>query len=207
MYFKKGVADPAGGFIKMKKITSLAVFLIAFSFPAISSADSVFPLGDVHFELTTGSALYTDSNVDDLGIDDGTFFGTAVYVSVSPRLYLGLEVSRVEETGRFGNGNKIELEFMPVEVNLKYTNAVNDNLVLSLGGGISKTSIEEKITTVGSSTRRGWQHGLQAFAGLDLIVDAFFLGFDVKWQTMDDFKASSYDYNNIRLGFRLGMMF
>lgn len=191
----------------MKKIFSLVIFLMAFTVPSISSADSVFPLGDLHFELTTGSALFTDNNVDDLGIDDGNYFGAAAYVSVSPRVYLGVEVSRIEETGRFGNGNKIELEFMPVEVNLKYTNAINDNLVLSLGGGISKTSIDEKITTVGSSTRSGWLHGLQAFAGLDLIIDTFFLGFEVKWQTMDDFKASSYDYNNIRLGFRAGMMF
>lgn len=192
----------------MKKIISLAVFLLAFTFPSISSADSdsVFPLGYSHISVTTGLAIFTDGNVDDLGIDDGNYLGVAAYVALNPRVYLGLEVNRLEEEGRSPAG-RIELEFMPIELNLKYSKSVNDYIVLDLGGGVSKTSVEEVIRNPGKSRRAGWQHGLQAFAGLNFLMGDFFAGFNVKWQTMDDFKASSYDYNNIRLGFRAGIIF
>lgn len=192
----------------MKKFIVAIIFMGFTLNSTVSKADSdsVFPLGYSHVSVHTGTAIFTDDNVDNLGVDDGNHSGVAIYVSVNPRLYLGAEVSFLEEESNSILG-KIELELMPVEINLKYSKGVNEHLVLDLGGGVSKTFIEEKITSATFQRRSAWQHGLQAFAGINLLMSDFFAGFSVKWQTMDDFKASSYDYNNIRLDFRLGMMF
>lgn len=192
--------------LEMKKISSLLVFLAFFVFPHKSFADSVFPMGYSHLFVNVGNAYFTDDNVDELDLDNATFFGGGFYAALNPKVYLGLEYHRAEEDGRFILGTS-EVEFNPVELNLKYSQLVNDHLVLDLGGGISRTYIEEKITTTGSVTRDGWFHGIQLFAGLNILMGNAFLGFDIKWHTMDDFKFVSYDYNNIRLGAKLGVTF
>jgi len=190
----------------MKRTACAFIFLIVFVFPGSSFADSVFPLGYSHIIIGGGNVYFTNSDVDDLELDDANFFGGSMYVSLAPKVYLGGEYHRAEKESRF-LGGKAELEFNPIEINLKYSQLVNDYLVLNLGGGISRTFIEEKITTVGSVTKDGWFHGVQLFAGVDVLFDNTFVGFYFKWQTMDDFTCTSYDYSNFRLGAHVGFTF
>jgi opacity protein-like surface antigen len=219
----------------MKRWVSLVVclaFLLSFS-PAYAQMNE--PLGNGHAGIKVDKINFTAGDLKDLDAEDGVYLGLDAYWNVSPNIYIGGEIGWASPDGSrsesfldpfFGPTPVTitldsEITYIPIEVNAKYVTKLEDNLSVSLGGGISLNRLDAdiKASLTGfpslSDSDDDWLFGGQVFIDLNYKMNNFFVGLNGKYQlTQDsDLQFSNFgvdtdaDASNWRIGGQIGWIF
>lgn len=172
---------------------------------------------------------------------DGAYFGFETYANVWENLYVGAEIGYVKTEqdiadwinryrsaglsdvrGTFWYEFSTEIEYIPVQLNVKYVLKPSENVICSIGGGISynyaEVSVAEKTapgSVIGSASLSldDWLFGGQVFAELLYTIDRYFIGISGAYQFTEDFDDEGGDdegapnFNNFRLGGKIGFYF
>ncbi len=153
---------------------------------------------------------FADSDLDDFGVDTGTYIGLEGYTSVlGGLLQVGGEIGYTNPDGSVTTGgvkSDIELEFIPIEANAKFVGHLGENLSYAIGLGISFTLVDIEVTTSGTTFKRDdtiW--GGQVFGELNYTIGNLILGLDVKHHLTESYLDD--DYNNTRVGAHIGWKF
>lgn len=184
---------------------------------AAAHAAETMPLGAGTAALKIDYLKFTDSVVKNTDADTGLYLGMEVYGNLAPRWYLGAEVGYANPDGTavvpffpfsFGTPTETEVTFVPVEVNMKYAVETARDIVVDYGAGLSYNFVKEEASALGiSSSVDDWLLGGQVFVDLSFKLDKVIIGVNGKYQITEDFKSADYDYNNWRLGGRIGLLF
>lgn len=189
-------------------LVSILCFCFIFSFSSVY-AQTDLPLGNGHAGFKVDYISFTDSILDDADIDSGIYFGLEGYMNINPNLYIGGEIGYANPDGSvnvLGLSVDTELEYIPIEVNVKYVIKQGENLSVSLGGGLSYNSLDVKLSVLGVSVSDDeWLLGGQVFADLNYMVDNYFVGAHVKYKLTEDW--DNEDYSNFRIGVHAGLTF
>ena len=191
----------------MKKLflTAIVITFILNSGPI--PAQVVTPLGKGNFALKFDYIVFTDGFFDKLGNeDDGIYIGLEGYGKIAPNFYLG---------GEIGQGGNIAISgediiFVPIEVNVKYTNKFAHNFVLDPGLGFSYSYTEltnQFFGVTATEERNDWLLGGQIFTDLIYKINWVSVGVNAKYQITEGFKEENLNLSNIRLGVQIGMIF
>ena len=173
----------------------------------------VFPaelnLGQNNFAVKLDSIHFKDKALNDL--DHGFYVGLEGYGDLGQNFYIGAEVGYVSIDGsveNLGFREDRELIYIPIEVNLKYTIKIIKGLVCDLGAGVSYNYAKEGPTGNGFSPAVDeWLWGGQLFGDLNYRIGKFFVGGNVKYQTTKEGNDFKHDYDNLRAGGQIGVMF
>lgn len=192
----------------MRKILFL-ISLMASLVVANAAYPAEMDLGPNNFTVKLDSIDFKDSPLKDL--DNGLYVGLEGYGDLGSNFYLGAEVGYVEideNVESAGTKVKQELIFIPVELNLKYAIKIVPRLIFDLGGGFSYNYAKEEVTESGvSSSVDEWLWGGQIFADLNYKIKQFFLGANIKYQMTKNGKDFDHNFNNLRVGGQIGVMF
>ena len=174
--------------------------------------DSKKSLRDFTFDVSLDYIKFFDDDwAKAVDIDNGAFIGGGIYGRIAPNVYLG------GESGYFRRENTdddtFKLEYIPLEVNVKYAPQLTKFMVIEVGGGPSynyvKSSYKGYSWLYGEidSSASDWVLGLQLFAKLDFTFRGFFFGVHGKGQITEEIKNSDDRSSNYRAGLHLGGRF
>ena len=191
----------------MKKLflTAIVITFILNSGPI--PAQVVTPIGKINFALKFDYIIFTDGFFDKLGNeDDGIYIGLEGYGKIAQNFYLG---------GEIGQGGNIAISgeniiFVPIEVNVKYTNKFAHNFVLDPGLGFSYSYTEltnQFFGVTATEERNDWLLGGQIFTDLIYKINWVSVGVNAKYQITEGFKEEDLKLSNFRLGVQIGMIF
>ena len=170
---------------------------------------------------------------------EGAYFGIEEYANIWENLYIGGEIGYVQtekdnadwinqrkETGRWDvkgsyfNEMSIKMEYVPVQLNVKYVFEPIQNLILSIGGGISYNYAKwtcNQRTAPGSVIQDeyistdDWMFGGQIFSEILYKFNRFFIGVSGEYQFTEDFSENLAEnpnnFNNFRIGGKIGFIF
>jgi hypothetical protein len=177
----------------------------------VVSAQEKAPLGKGNFALKLDYIAFTDDHFDEGGNqDDGLYIGLEGYGEISPNWYLGGEIGNAINID-LGGGE--DIDFVPIEVNVKYAKETARNLVVDFGAGLSYSYVELQDLPLFSifgdqgEKRDDWLFGGQVFADLTYKIQWFSIGVNGKYQITEDFEDEGVDLSNYRLGVQLGIVF
>jgi len=190
-----------------------AVFLISLITSLIVVSTAAHPaelnLGPNNFTVKLDSIQFNDNALEDF--NNAFFLGLEGYGDLGKNFYLGAEVGYVDKevkTEIAGTQANRELIFIPIELNLKYTVKVVSRLIFDVGGGFSYNYSREKISGAGeSSTVNEWLWGGQGFIDLNYKVEQFFLGANLKYQLTKNGRDLGHNFDNLRVGGQIGVIF
>ena len=191
----------------MKKLFLTAIVITFVLNYGPVQAQVVTPIGKINFALKFDYIIFTDGFFDKLGNeDDGIYIGLEGYGKIAPNFYLG---------GEIGQGGNIAISgediiFVPIEVNVKYTNKFAHNFVLDLGLGLSYSYAEltnQFFGVTATEERDDWLLGGQIFTDLIYKINWVSVGVNAKYQITEGFKEENLNLSNIRLGVQIGMIF
>jgi len=193
----------------MRKI----VFLISLIASLVIASTAAYPaelnLGPNNFTVKLATIHFSDKALKDF--NNAFYMGLEGYGNLSKNFYVGAEVGYVdkeEKTGKSGGNANRELIFVPIELNLKYTIKVVSQLIFDVGGGFSYNYAREEIpATSVSSTVNEWLWGGQFFSDLNYKMGQFFLGAHVKYQLTKNGRDVGHNFDNLRVGGQIGVMF
>jgi hypothetical protein len=192
----------------MKRLFQVSACMVFVMISAGVQAQEKAPLGNGNLALKLDYIQFTDDYFDTSGREnDGIYVGLEGYGKVTPNLYLGGEIGQATNIDLFGGE---DIDFVPIELNLKYASEPARNLVVDFGAGLSYSYVELRSTSLFSSTaneRDDWLFGGQIFADLTYKLNWFLAGVNAKYQMTEDFEDSDVDLSNWRLGFHLGVVF
>lgn len=219
----------------MKTVWLMSISMILVMTCAAVHAQEKAPLGKGNFAVKLDYIAFTDDHWSDSGDDEGFYFGLEGYFEITPNLYLGGEVGAATNldldifgglgayyTLRYGGVDEVEgpesdINFVPVELNLKYAMEAASNFVVDFGAGLSCSYVEldrpiyflldENTVTSRTESRDEWLFGAQVFADLTYKIRWFSIGVNGKYQITEDFKDDDFDLSNWRLGMQLGVVF
>jgi hypothetical protein len=166
---------------------------------------------------------FTDDAFDEIDLDEGVYVGIQGSFALVPNLYLVAEAgyagtSNEEDIIDFGSLDPvdvdIDVDYVPVELNLKYAMELAPRWVLGIGAGVSYNyfNIEADIDGV-SADEDDWVFGGQVFADLTYKMGSWFFGVNGKYQFTEDIELGPEDEetdmnaNNFRIGGHIGIMF
>lgn len=219
----------------MKRVWLMSVCMVLVMTCAAVHAQEKAPLGKGNFAVKVDYIAFTDDHWSDSGDDEGIYLGLEGYFEVIPNLYLGGEVGTaanfdLDFTPLFAGvilretdteeieGTEDDINFLPVEVNLKYAMEAASNFVVDFGAGLSYSYVEldrpvyflmddESTVTRRTETRDEWLFGAQVFADVTYKIRWFSIGVNGKYQITEDFKDDDFDLSNWRLGAQIGIIF
>jgi hypothetical protein len=170
------------------------------------------PLGIGNLGLKFEYIDFTENMFEDLGIEDAFYVGVEGYAEISPGVYLGAEIGYANPDGRgkIGRiGMNTDLTFIPIELNLKYALKAYRNIVVDFGGGACYNYVEANVSEETKRIKSGddWLFGGQLFLNLNYTIDQFFIGLGAKYQITDEFEDWNENFNNLRFGGKIGIMF
>jgi len=191
----------------MKKLFLILISIAFVMTSATVQAQVVAPLGKGNLALKLDYIVFTDGFFDNPGNeDDGLYIGLEGYGKITPNLYLGGEVG---QAGNISLGGE-DINFVPIEVNVKYAREFARNLVVDFGAGFSCSYTELThqffLGTV-QEERNDWLFGGQIFADLSYKINWFSIGVNAKYQITESFKDEDLDLSNFRLGVHIGIIF
>jgi hypothetical protein len=196
----------------MKKIVFLVLLVASFVMASgVAYPAERMPLGQNNFAIKLDSIHFTDNALK--GVDNAFYIGFEGYGDLGQNFYLGAEVGYVDKNGKLENsGVRVdnELIFIPIELNLKYAVKIVSGLVFDLGAGFSYNYAKEDVKEVESgvaSSLNEWLWGGQFFADLNYKIGQFFLGANAKYQLTKSGKDFGNNFNNVRVGGQVGIMF
>jgi hypothetical protein len=195
----------------MKKLflVSLIVFFIVLSTTAYATEKA--SLGNFNLAIKLDYINFTKDALKNSDIDTGLYTGLEGYGKIAPNLYLGAEVGYANPEGT-ALGLDTKLNFIPIEMNLKYIVEAAPNLNVDFGIGISYNYVEEKASGIGVSVSLDdWVFGGQLFADLNYRIDTVFIGINAKYQITENSDIggteSDRSFSNWRIGGQAGIMF
>jgi hypothetical protein len=191
----------------MKKLLSITIIMTLFLSYQPLQAQIVVPLGKGNFALKFNYIAFTDGFFDKLGNqDDGIYIGLEGYGKITSKFYLGGEIG---QGGNITIGGE-DIIFVPIEVNVKYTNEFTHNFVLDFGAGLSYSYAEltnQIFMVTTAEARNDWLFGGQIFTDLNYKINWFTIGLNFKYQITQGFKKEDLNLSNFRLGAQIGIMF
>jgi len=191
----------------MRKLFLISIGIAFVMTSATVHAQVVAPLGKGNFALKFDYIVFTDGFFDNLGNeDDGLYIGLEGYGKIASNFYLGGEVG---QAGNIAIGGE-DINFVPIEVNVKYAREFARNFVVDFGAGFSYSYVtltnQIFLVTV-EEERDDWLFGGQIFADLGYKINWFSIGLDAKYQITQSFKDEDLDLSNFRLGVHIGIIF
>jgi outer membrane protein W len=200
------------------------IFIISLMILGIFSATSVFAaekyaLGTGNVALKVDYIYFTEDVFDKIDIKDAVYVGLEAYYALMPNLYLGMEA------GWAGPSNcgsiedircvDVDINYVPVELNLKYATEVAPKWVVDFGAGVSYNYLEIEADRIDANAD-DWVFGGQIFADVNYkLSNHWFIGINGKYQFTEDlsFDVQGHDVdtktsaNNWRVGAQIGYMF
>lgn len=183
----------------------LHCLICTFLAASVPAQETGAPLGKGNVAVKLDYISFTDSYFDATE-NDGVYFGIEGYGRIAPDLYLGGAVGQGVNVEMLGE----EIDFIPIELNLKYANEISANVIVDVGAGLSCSSVEirQSIPFPGSDeTRDEWLFGGQVFADLIYKIGRISIGLNGKFQITEEFGSEDFNLNNYRLGVQLGTVF
>ena len=191
----------------MKKLFLISIGIAFVMTSATVQAQVVAPLGKGNFALKFDYIVFTDGFFDNLGNeDDGLYIGLEGYGKIASNFYLGGEVG---QAGNITLGGE-DINFVPIEINVKYAREFARNFVVDFGAGLSYSYAELTHQFFGGTVaevRDDWLFGGQIFADLSYKINWFSIGVNAKYQITQSFKDEDLDLSNFRLGVHIGIIF
>jgi opacity protein-like surface antigen len=206
----------------MKKVFLFSL-MIVFVFMATSLyAAEKYSLGNSNVALKVDYFSFTDDVFDNIDLDAGPYIGLEAYYGIIPNLYVGMEVgwAGTSNDGTIGDDIDVDVDvnFVPIELNLKYAFDLSPAWVLDLGAGVSYNWFNVRVHShdFKDVDEDDWVFGGQVFA--DVIYklnNQWFIGINGKYQMTEDlsFDVNGEDIdtdtnaNNWRAGAQIGLMF
>jgi hypothetical protein len=190
-----------------------AVFLISLIASLVVASTAAYPaelnLGPNNFAVKLDSIHFSAKGLKDF--NNAFYMGLEGYGDLGNNFYIGSEVGYVDKKGKTdksGTQADRELIFIPMELNLKYTVKVVSRLIFDVGGGFSYNYAREEISEAGaSSTVNEWLWGGQFFGDLNYKIGQFFLGANLKYQLTKNGRDLGHNFDNLRVGGQIGVMF
>ncbi len=194
--------DPASvsGALRMILLALLAVLLACTA--ARSEEKAILGEG---LALKMDYIDFTDGFLSNNGLDKSVYVGLEAYAHVAQPIYLGVEAGVANPSGTVG-GQRTELTYVPIELNVKYVNEFMPGTNFSVGGGMSANHVSETVVSAGNVfSDNAWLLGGQIFSELLFSSGNFFAGFNVKYQFTDnmvgaDGAVPAHRFSNWRLG-------
>jgi len=195
----------------MKKLFLFSLIMVFVLASTVVYAAEKAPLGIGNLALKLDYMNFSDSDLENLGVDDSFYIGLEGYGEIARNLYLGAEVGYANPDSKIkieGVKGDIDLTYIPIELNLKYAIKPNPNIVIDFGAGLSYNYLESKISGRGiSDSGNDWLFGGQIFVDANYTINQFFLGLSAKYQITDDFEDWDFNGSNLRIGGQIGVMF
>ena len=187
----------------MKYLFLISVCIAYVLTPATMQAQVIAPLGKANFEIKFDYIVFTDGYFDNfLNQDDGIYVGIEGYGYIAQNIYLGGEVGQGVNMSLSGE----EINFVPIEINAKYTRGFASNFVIDFGAGFSYSYAELTNQISNSEVREDWLFGGQIFIDLSYRIKWFSIGVNTKYQITQSFKEEDLDLSNFRLGVQIGII-
>lgn len=208
----------------MKKFLLLLLMVVFIFASTTLYAAEKYSLGNSNVALKVDWISFTEDVFDKVDLENGIYLGLEGYYAVYPNLYLGMEAG----WGGAENDKKItifdervkvktNINFVPIELNLKYAIEASPQWIISLGAGVSYSWFDVQLD-VGSqdADNDDWVFGGQVFADVTYKMNKeWFIGINGKYQFTEDleFKVKGKDIDtdtsadNFRIGAQIGMMF
>jgi hypothetical protein len=191
----------------MKKLFLISVGIAFVMASATVQAEVVAPLGKGNFALKFDYIVFTDGFFDNPGPeDDGLYIGLEGYGQITSNLYVGGEIGQAANITIVGE----DINFVPIEVNIKYARDLARNLVVDFGAGLSYSYVELRTVSFFRPVpveRDDWLFGGQIFTDLSYKINWFYFGVHAKYQITQSFKDEGLDLSNFRLGAHIGVIF
>jgi len=175
----------------MKRLVLFGMLLSVVLVPSVE-AQQKYSLGVGNIALKVDYFRFMDSNVGDLGLQNGLFIGVEGYLNaLLPNLYFGMESGCAKTSGEFKYRDfnaDLSATYVPIEFNLKYAFELSPEFIFDLGAGLSINyfSIEAEVGNISSSSD-DWLFGGQFFADVNYkIASQWFIGGHVKYQVTQD---------------------
>jgi opacity protein-like surface antigen len=207
----------------MRKILLLSLMLIfVFTSTSLYAADK-YALGNTNIALKVDYISFTGDIFETVDLKDGVYIGLEGYYGITSNLYVGLEAGWAEtENNKTVNllGDsfdvKIDVDYVPVELNLKYVIEASPQWLIALGAGVSYNWFDVQQDVCGECSESDWVVGGQVFADITYrMSNQWFIGINGKYQFTDDLKfdvkgidiETDTNANNWRVGAQVGLMF
>jgi hypothetical protein len=195
----------------MKKAIINAVAVLMILGISISvQAQEIYPLGYGNMAIKLDYFSLDDKVFQGAKEDGGISLGLEIYGQIVSGLYVGYEVAWATQSADFTNNSKVEITYVPMELNLKYIFGFGRSFRWHIGGGLSYNYGEHKVKSTGippPTKTNDWMGGGQAFTNLTWIIRNTFIGIDMKYQITRDFKTTDFSFDNYRIGAHIGWMF
>lgn len=208
----------------MRKIFLLSLMLIfVFTSTSLYAAEK-YALGNTNIALKVDYISFTGDIFDKVDLKDGVYIGLEGYYGITSNLYVGLEAGWAEtENDKPVNllGDRFDVKtnvnYVPVELNLKYVIEASPKWLIALGAGVSYNWFDVKLDDVcGECSESDWVFGGQVFADITYkINNQWFIGINGKYQFTDDLTIdvkgldikTDTNADNWRVGAQVGLMF
>jgi hypothetical protein len=194
----------------------LFVLLVAFVLVASPVfAQHKYPLGFGNVAVKVDYFRFTDSEMNDLDLDNGIYVGGEGYVSlIHPNLYFGVEAGWAITSGNIDvAGFNVDLDayYIPIEFNIKYVFEISPCFTIDAGAGGAANYFDIDVDVGGfSRDDDDWIWGGQVFTNVNYKVNQFFLGANLKYQYTDTIDIPFFTdvrASNFRAGVQVGYMF
>ena len=207
----------------MRKIFLLSLMLIfVFASTSLYAADK-YALGNANIALKVDYISFTGDIFDSVDLEDGIYIGLEGYYGITSNLYVGLEAGWAETENDktvtlFGDrfDVKTNVNYVPVELNLKYVIKASPQWLIALGAGVSYNWFDVQLDVCGECSESDWVFGGQVFTDITYkMSNQWFIGINGKYQFTDDLKfdvkgidiETDTNANNWRVGAQVGLMF
>jgi hypothetical protein len=196
----------------MKKAILNAVAVLMFLGISISvQAQEIYPLGYGNIALKLDYFSLGDTAAFQGAEENGGIsLGLEIYGQIVSGLYVGYELAWATQTADFSNNAKVEITYVPMELNMKYIFGFGRSFRWHIGGGVSYNYGEHQVKSTGippPTKTDAWVGGGQVFTNLNWIIRDTFIGIDLKYQVTRDFENTDISFDNYRIGAHIGWMF
>ena len=173
----------------------------------VLSAQEKVPLGAGNVALKVDYIAFTEDDFEDA--DSGLYLGLEGMGEVTSNLYLGFEfgyaVNIQGEMEFLDRKRDVDLTYIPIELNLKYTPEVSPHFFMGVGAGISYNYA--KIDVEHGGDLDDGLFGGQFFVDLNYTFDRFFFGVSGKYQITQEGDDLEVSFDNWRIGGQIGGFF
>ncbi|MEN6441467.1 MAG: outer membrane beta-barrel protein [Syntrophobacter sp.] len=209
----------------MVKRLSLVFVMLAMLFCVASPASSqTYPLGDTNVALKVEYLRFMDDSIRELNAGDGIYVGIEAYKQLLlPNLYFGMQIGWGGSSGDvnvpwFTYGEPIsystDVNYVPIEFNVKYAIPLDRCLILDFGSGFSinyfDITVKDNLWR-NSGSENDWIFGGQFFVDLNYKYANWLFGVGVKYQLTDTMSFGGTDTgisaDNLRIGLQAGFTF
>ncbi len=202
----------------MKEKVTAIIAIIILLLPIAAAAENDALLGKAQGGVKVDYIRFSDGDLKDFDVDNGTYVGLEAYwrVKKAARLYLGSEVGYAKVDSSVtdkstGTAIKVNSEFkyIPVELNAKWLFDLGSNLNLAIGTGLSLNYIDAEASASATGltildSDHDWIFGGQGFFDINYTLGSLFVGIDAKYKLTEGFDGDGENYSNFTAGAHVG---